>query len=57
MPFKKVGVFSVFEKTIRLKGKNFNISVSRAALCTQKKLIFACKKFFWKNVCLSTDCD
>ena len=53
-PYKKIGIFSVFEKIIKRKGKkNPNISVSRTTLCTQKNY-FCMQKSFLENVCLRT---
>ena len=52
----KIAVCSIFEKVITQKGKN-SILVSPGLRYTHKKLNFACKNFFLKNVCFSTHFD
>ena len=39
---------------MKRKAKKSNISISRTTLYTQEKIIFACKIFFFKNVCSRT---
>ena len=51
---KKRGVLSVFEKSYEEKRKKNPILVYPGLRYTHKKLNFACKIFFSKNVCLNT---
>ena len=53
MSYKKRGILSVFEKSYEEKEKN-PILVYPGLRYTHKKLNFACKIFFSKNVCLNT---
>ena len=46
----KMGIFSVFEeKKLSQKKIKANIIVTRTTLCTQKKINFACKNFFFEQ--------
>ena len=53
IPYKKIGVLSVFEKVIQRNGKKSNFCVSRTTFETQK-FKFCMQKLFLENACLST---